>query len=164
MGRRFGIRNDQPPDQALLSPFFLADLTRVKSTRACHTARPRGGRSSGQRSTGPLPSPHHPPAGAILAPASQARPDFPVTALCPTALARQPSALRAKNRPAFPRKAVRGGPKQNPSIRPTSNYQDVASPPYSATASFGVGTGAPTPSNTLSGRRTAATNPPRVGA
>ena len=43
----------------------LPDLTRVKSGRASHPARPRGGRSSLKLSTGQFQGAHHPPAGAF---------------------------------------------------------------------------------------------------
>lgn len=56
------------------------DLSRDKSRhcldgRACHPAAPRARRSSGQRSTGPLLFPHHPPAGAFPRPPGRLRPD-----------------------------------------------------------------------------------------
>jgi hypothetical protein len=75
----------------ILTHFFLPDLTRVKSGRACHPARLRGGRSSGQRSTGPLLIPHHPPASAFRTyPGSRApiyRPRHPAQPPLPHGLA-----------------------------------------------------------------------------
>ena len=57
--------------------FPLPGLSRVKSGRACHSARPRSGRSSRKTSTGHFLVAHHPPAGAFYAPAQSVAPRFP---------------------------------------------------------------------------------------
>jgi protein ImuB len=79
------VRDQDEPARKHRSP-FLADLSRDKSARACHPARPRDGRSSRKTSTGRFLIAHHPPAGALPRQPRQARADSQAPVLAPRPL------------------------------------------------------------------------------